>query len=250
MLTADALERYRRQIDSGKIGRSGQAKLMSSRVLVIGAGGLGSAAIYYLAAAGFGTIGIVDPDSVELSNLNRQILHFTGDIGKAKTDSARNKLELFNPLIEIRTYPLEIDKENIRCIIEEYDLVLDCVDNLDTRFTVNAACHQGDKLLIEAGVREFEGFVFPILPGMSACFHCLHPDPSEYSSENETVAVIGCTAGVIGTIQAAEALKFILDVNRKPLSAMFYIDLLDMQIDNIEIEKNPECPVCGPGVLS
>jgi len=244
VLTENAEERFQRQISSGTIGRAGQEKLKQSRVLVIGAGGLGSAAIYYLAAAGIGTVGIVDPDIVELSNLNRQILHHTEDIGKPKIDSARRKIKAFDPLIQIDTYPLEIDSENVGRIIGEYDLVLDCVDNLDTRYTVNAACYERDKFLVEAGVRDFEGFVFSIHSRVSACFRCLNPDQQVNTTESTPIPVLGCTAGVLGTIQAVEAVKYILDTGGSFSSSMLYIDLFGMQFDKIEIEKNPECPVC------
>lgn len=243
-MNSEDLTRYKRQIQMEDITVEGQKKLKNSRALVIGSGGLGSPSLYYLAAAGIGTIGIVDSDVVDLSNLNRQILHFTKDIGVAKVDSAANKLSQFNPHININRYRNRLTESNVDQIVKDYDIVIDCVDNLNTRHVVNAACHRNKIPLVEAGVMEFNGFIMTIIPGHGACYRCLNPigDNPEISTPP---GIIGGTAGVAGSLQTIEAIKVLLNIGSPLVSKFLTFDTLNMSFDVIEIDKNPQCPVCS-----
>ncbi len=245
MLSQEEIQRYQRQILFDKINRDGQEKLKQAKVLVIGCGGLGSAVLYYLACAGVGTIGAVDSDKVELSNLNRQILYFTSDIGKKKIESVETKLKSFNPFLKLKTYEMNIEQDDLQGLVKDYDLVVDCVDNFKTRYIVNKVCYQNQIPMIEAGVMGFEGFVFTINPPHTPCFNCFYKNDRSISQNHEPTPVIGATAGTIGSLQAAEVIKFILKIGTNLLFKVLYVDLLSMQFDIILFEKDPECPVCN-----
>lgn len=206
-LTDEQLKRYSRHIILQDVGPEGQAKLMEAKVLVVGAGGLGSPIALYLAAAGVGTIGIVDADVVEISNLQRQVIHFSSDIQRPKVDSAAEKMRAINPEIEVNSYKLYLDASNIKEIISDYDFVLDGTDNFATKFLVNDACVMAGIPFSHGGILRFDGQTMTVLPGRSACYRCSfrQPPPPEAVPSCSQAGVLGAIAGMLGTIQAAEA---------------------------------------------
>lgn len=240
-----ALKRYNRQIVVPEIGLVGQQKLAEAKVLLIGAGGLGAAAGFYLGAAGVGTIGIVDSDKVEISNLQRQIWHFTGDIGKPKVSSAKNKLKKLNPELKIKTYPEKITAKNIKKIISDYDIVLDCTDNFATKFVINDGCVALEKPFVHAGVNRFVGQCLTYLPG-ATCYRCVFGDlPQTAAVEPSKLGIVGSMAGLIGTIQATEAIKYIIGQGEILTNKLLTVDLLTLEFRKIELSKNPGCQACG-----
>jgi adenylyltransferase/sulfurtransferase len=236
-------KRYSRQLLIDIIGEIGQDKLASSKALVIGAGGLGSPVLYYLAAAGVGTLGIVDNDNVEISNLNRQILHFTSDIGIKKVVSAQNKLNSINTDIKINIYDLLVTKENVLDIIEGYDIVIDCVDNLETRFIVNDACCKKDIVLIEAGVSGFEGFVMTILPNKTPCLRGLFSQNCAAAQFSTPFGVLGATAGIVGSLQAIQAIKQLLKLVNFENENVLLFNFLEMSFEKLKL--NNFCEYCN-----
>lgn len=246
-LSGDELRRYHRQILLPQIGEDGQAKLKRSGVLVVGAGGLGSPAALYLAAAGVGRLGIVDRDTVETSNLQRQILHRTAGIGGEKTASARETIASLNPHVEVEVFPDGLDRTNAEAIIGRYDAVLGCVDNFVTRYELNRACLALGKPNVFGSAARFEGqaSVF-CLPG-GPCYRCFFrdPPPDDYQPSPEEQAVLGTMPGIIGCIQANEAIKLLLGIGA-PLSGRFLLlDGLAMRVREIAVRRDPECPACG-----
>ncbi len=242
--TIDPFGRYQRQVMLPEVGLEGQKKLVNAKVFVVGAGGLASSAALYLAAAGVGKIGIADDDDVDITNLNRQILHDTGRIGSAKVDSARRALQRFNPETEVTTYPRRLQSsEEIAGITADYDLIIDCTDNFATRFLINAACQNVAKPWVFGAVNGFEGQVMTIAPGKGPCYRCLYP--SAPANEETQVPVMGVTPGIIGIVQAAEAIKMILDLPKKLIGTMLFVDLLDMRFSKFTVRRNAECPACG-----
>lgn len=246
-LDESQLERYKRQIIVSGLGIEGQKKLLASRVLVIGLGGLGSPVAYYLAAAGVGTLGLLDSEGVELSNLQRQILHSTSGLGWTKVYSAEKRLHDLNPDIKIVPYKTRITTENSRKIVSDYDLVVDCVDNLDTRYIVNDACVFETVPLVEAGVMGFEGLVLSIKPGEGPCYRCIFPrgdgEPPFY--QREPIPVMGPLVGMVGCIEAIEAIKILLDLGRSLVGRLLIIDSQTMDFREINISRNPNCVACG-----
>lgn len=236
-------KRYIRQTIMEEIKEEGQNKILNSKALVVGAGGLGSPVIYYLSAAGIGTLGIVDNDTVSESNLNRQILHTEMDLGINKTDSAENKIKRLNSNIMINKYDIKVNKNNIDNIVKEYDIVIDCVDNIKTRYIVNDSCHRLSKPLVEGGIMGFDGFIMTILPGKTACFRCVYPEFSD--NKEETIPVLGATAGVIGSMQVIEAIKIITNNKNVLENKIIFIDLLTISFDKIDISRNEDCITCG-----
>jgi len=246
MLESDDFIRYKRQILFGEIGESGQQTLRNSKVLVIGAGGLGSPVLYYLTAVGIGTIGVVDADVVELSNLNRQFLHFEADIGMEKTKSAASKLKAFSPKTIFHEHPVKLDHKNIDTIIESYDLIVDCVDNLETRYLVNQACYLHKKPLIEAGIMGFDGFVMSIIPDKGPCYQCFNPQmPPKTPAQATPPPVVGATAGIAGSMQVIEAVKILLGIGQPLTSRLLVFDAFYVEFSLIELAKNELCPICG-----
>lgn len=229
-----------------EIGRRGQAALLAAKVLIIGAGGLGSPAAMYLTAAGVGTIGIADPDKVDLTNLQRQIIHHTGNIGDEKTASAREKLLAINPQVTVQTYPQPAKAENIRAMIAGYDFVIDATDNFPAKFLINDACFFEGKPFSHAGVLRFEGQTMTVLPGQTACYRCVFGfPPGQDSPATGLAGVLATVPGVIGTIQATEAIKCILQIADLLTNQLLIYNALTMDFRKIQIKRNPDCPLCG-----
>lgn len=235
--------RYKRQITLPEIGEEGQEKLALARVLVIGAGGLGSPALYYLAALGVGCLGIVDDDTVDISNLNRQILHWEEDLGKEKVLSARDKLLRFNPALQLETVSDRFTAEQAEHLVSQYDLVVAAVDNQTTRKFINQACYNSKKPWIEGGVQGFTGVVTTFLPPQGPCYECLYP--GEPPLRTNPPGVIGTVAGIIGILQAQEALKLILGVGEPLIGKLLFYESLEANFHQVVFHKHRHCPVCG-----
>lgn len=241
------MERYSRQIVLPGVGEDGQKKLLSAKVLIIGCGGLGSPCAYYLAGAGVGKIGLVDSGMVELNNLQRQIVHWTGDVGKLKVESAKEKLEAVNPDIDITTYPVRITSRNIFEIIKDYDIVVDGSDNFPTHYLVNDACVMAKKPFSHAGILQFEGQAITVIPNEGPCYRCLFPEPPPAGMvpSCEQSGILGTVSGVLGEIQATEVLKFVLGKGELLLGELLVFNALKMDFRKVNVQKNPECSVCG-----
>jgi len=246
-LRIEEIERYSRQIILKEVGGKGQEKLLASRVLIVGAGGLGSPASMYLAAAGVGTIGLIDGDIVDLTNLQRQIVHSTGDIGTPKVRSAAEKLRAINPAVQVRTYEKRLMAENILDIIKDYDFVIDGTDNFPAKFLINDACYFAGKPFSHAGILRFDGQLFTVLPGRSACYRCLFggPPPANAVPSCAQAGVLGGVAGVIGSLQATETLKYLLGVGELLTDRMLVFDALGMHFREVGFRRNRRCPLCG-----
>jgi molybdopterin/thiamine biosynthesis adenylyltransferase len=250
-LSDQQLERYARHIVLREVGGAGQAKLSAAKVLVIGAGGLGSPAILYLAAAGVGTIGIVDFDRVSLSNLQRQIAHRTVDIGRLKTESASETALAINPEIRIAPHDERMTAENAASLMEGYDVIADGSDNFATRFLVNDACFFGRKTLVSAAVTEFDGQLSTYKPGQQRgvlpCYRCLFPEPPppEAAPNCSETGVLGAVAGVMGTLQAVEVLKEIVGIGQSMAGRLLIYDAMDTQFRTVKVPADPGCRLCG-----
>jgi adenylyltransferase/sulfurtransferase len=242
----EQLSRYSRQVILEDVGVSGQRRLLDSKVLVVGAGGLGSPASLYLAAAGVGTLGIVDGDRVDLSNLHRQIIHFTHDIGRPKTQSARRTLEDVNPEVTVVPYQTTLTSENAMEILGPYHVVVNGSDNFPTRYLVNDACVLLGKPLVDASVLKWEGQATVFLPGRG-CYRCLFPTPPPPGSVPSCAegGVIGALAGYMGSLQAVEAVKILLGVGETLANRMLLVDMLAGEVRTLRWSRNPACPVCG-----
>lgn len=221
-------------------------RLKEGRVLIVGLGGLGSPAALYLAAAGLGTIGLADAEPVELSNLHRQIIHFTADVGRLKVESAREKLLRINERVNVEIYPVALNGDNAASIIRKYQMVLDGTDNFPAKFLLNDVCCQEKVPLVHAGALRFLGQVMTIIPGESACYRCvfLEPPPAEAVPTCQEAGVLGPMVGHLGIIQAAEALNYIL--GRRPLlvNRLLTCDALGQRWREVEVAPNPDCPLC------
>ncbi len=238
--------RYARHLVLKEIRQEGQEKLLASKVLVIGAGGLGSPVIMYLAAAGVGTIGIADSDRVDLSNLQRQIIHNTDSVGKLKTLSAKNTALGINPDINICIHDVYVTADNINEIISPYDFVIDCTDSFETKFLINDACVRAKKPYSHGGAVRFEGQAMTYVPGKGPCLRCLMGDVPEYTQTCRMTGVLGAAVGVIGSVQAMEAVKYITGAGELLCGKVFSFDGLTMKI-RVHNMPNPDpaCPVCG-----
>ncbi len=247
MLREDQIERYSRQIILPNVGGKGQEKLLAAKVLIIGAGGLGSPAALYLAAAGIGTVGIVDSDKVELNNLQRQIIHSIKDVGRSKAESARDRINAINEDVKVTTYNLRLTSENILDIIKNYDIVVDGSDNFPTRYLVNDACILSKKPLSHGGIFRFDGQAITIIPGQSACYRCLFPEPPPPGlvPSCQEAGILGAVAGVIGVIQANEVLKFVLGLGSLLCGKLLVFNALESSFRQVKVPKDPKCPVCG-----
>jgi len=248
--TEEQIKRYARHIILPEVGGKGQEKLLNSKVLVIGAGGLGSPTILYLAAAGVGTIGIVDFDVVDLSNLQRQIIHNTERVGTPKVESARKTVEMLNPDVKVITYNTRIGKENIMDIIKDYDVVLDGTDNFPTRFLINDACYFAGKPLVSAAMLRFEGQVSVFdfrMKEQSPCYRCLFPEPPPPGlvPSCQEAGILGSIGGIMGCIQATEAIKLILGIGEPLVGKLLIMDALSMDFRKVKLRKDPNCPLCG-----
>lgn len=243
----EQLERYSRHIILQEVGLEGQEKISDARVLIVGAGGLGCPAALYLAAAGIGTIGIVDNDRVDISNLQRQIAHHTADVGREKVLSAAKKMQDINPDVTVRTHSLLLCASNIRQIIREYDFVIDGTDNFPTKFLVNDACVMEGIPFSHGGILRFDGQTMTVLPGQSSCYRCTfrQPPPPDAVPTCSQAGVLGAIAGMLGTIQAAEALKHATGVGRLLTDTLLTFNALDMAFRRIPLRRQDSCPVCG-----
>ena len=246
--TEDQVLRYARHIILPGIGGEGQRKLMDARVLVIGAGGLGSPAAMYLAAAGVGTIGLVDFDRVELSNLQRQLLHDTADVGRPKVDSARDRLRELNPNVDVVTHETLLSSDNAFEVLGGYDVVVDGTDNFPVRYLVNDATQMLGKPLVYGSIYQWEGQASVFLPGKeSPCYRCLFPEPPPPGTVPSCAegGVFGVLPGIIGSIQAVEAIKLVLGVGEPLAGKLVLYDALTNEFTTVRLRWDPDCPVCG-----
>ena len=246
-LTEQQIERYSRQIILQEIGGTGQEKLLSSKVLIVGAGGLGAPAALYLAAAGVGTLGIIDSDRVDLTNLQRQIIHHASDIGLEKVRSAENKIRAINPDVTIRTYHTRVTAENISEIVRQYDFVIDGTDNFPAKFLVNDACFFEKVPFSHAGILRFDGQLITVLPGETTCYRCIFraPPPEGVVPSCSQAGILGALAGVIGCLQATEAIKYLLGIGDLLINALLTYNALTMDFRKIRLKRSPNCPLCG-----
>ncbi|MFB6146184.1 MAG: molybdopterin-synthase adenylyltransferase MoeB [Halobacteriaceae archaeon] len=247
-LDPDQLDRYSRHIIMDDVGPEGQKDLLDGRVLCVGAGGLGAPAIQYLSAAGVGTIGIADDDVVERSNLQRQIIHGTDDIGRKKTASAREFVADLNPDVDVVTHETRVTNQNVDDLIEDYDFVVDGTDNFRTRYLINDACTLAGVPFSHGAIFRFEGQVVTFLPGEDEpCFRCMFPEapPAGMVPDCATAGVLGVLPGTVGCIQATEAVKHLLGVGTSLAGRMVFYDALDLSFEEVQIHPDPDCPVCS-----
>jgi len=251
-LNEEQFERYARHLILDEVGEKGQDKLLSARVLCVGAGGLGSPASMYLAAAGVGTIGLIDDDIVDLSNLQRQIIHATSKIGAPKVESAQETLSRVNPTIKIRTYKNRLTAGNITEIINEYDVIVDGSDNFETRYLINDAAFLNRKIVVSGALLRFEGQLTTFRSGLEfnegePCYRCLFPTapPENSSNRCEDVGILGSVAGVIGTLQATEVLKEIIGLGETMSGRLLIFDAMNMEFRKIRYKKRLDCRLCG-----
>lgn len=248
-LTNEQLERYSRHIILQHVGGRGQKKILASKVLIIGTGGLGAPAAMYLAAAGVGQIGLVDYDIVDLSNLQRQIIHQTNDLGKAKIISGQETIHAMNPDVQVHVYDEQVTAANIRDIINDrdYDFIIDGTDNFPAKFLINDACVMLKKPFSHAGIIRFQGQTMTYVPDKSPCYRCVFPKmpPKDAVPTCRQAGVLGVMGGVIGTLQATEALKFILGIGELLTGYLLTYDALTMTFRKVKIPRNKKCSVCG-----
>jgi len=245
--TPEQLNRYSRHFILPEVGEAGQAKLLDAKVLLIGAGGLGSPTAFYLAAAGVGTIGIVDHDVVDMSNLQRQILHTNDRVGKPKVESARETLRALNPDIKVVGYQERVSSENVMRLFADYDVIVDGCDNFPTRYLVNDACVMLNKPNVHGSIFQFEGQASVFYPGKGPCYRCLFPEPPPPGAAPscQEAGVLGVLPGLIGCVQALETIKIILGVGKPLIGRMMYFDTLSMEVRIHKLRKDPSCPMCG-----
>jgi len=245
--TPDQLIRYSRHFLLPEVGEEGQAKLLRAKVLMVGAGGLGSPSAYYLAAAGVGTLGIVDNDVVDLSNLQRQILHSNDRVGMPKTESAKMTLQALNPDVKIIPYQEKLTSQNIMEIIKDYDIIVDGCDNFPTRYLVNDACVLAKKPNVHGSIFQFEGQASVFYPGKGPCYRCLYPEPPppEMAPSCQEAGVLGVLPGLIGVIQALETIKLILGKGDTLVGRLLCFNTLTMEISTLKLKADRACPMCG-----
>ena len=245
--TPEQLIRYSRHFLLPEVGEEGQAKLLNAKVLMVGAGGLGSPSAYYLAAAGVGTLGIVDNDVVDLSNLQRQILHSNDRVGMPKTESAKMTLQALNPDVKIIPYQEKLTSQNIMEIIKDYDIIVDGCDNFPTRYLVNDACVLAKKPNVHGSIFQFEGQASVFYPGKGPCYRCLYPEPPppEMAPSCQEAGVLGVLPGLIGVIQALETIKLILGKGDTLVGRLLCFNTLTMEISTLKLKADRACPMCG-----
>ena len=245
-LTPDQVERYSRHIIMPQVGSSGQRKLLEAKVLIVGAGGLGGPAALYLALAGVGTIGIVEFDTVDLSNLQRQVLHQTADVGKRKTESAKETLNAYNPDVNVVIHETPITSDNAMEIIPQYDIVVNGADNFTTRYLVNDAAYFAGKTLVDGSILLFDGQATVFVPG-KGCYRCLFqaPPPPGLVPSCAEAGVLGALTGVMGSIQSIETIKQILGIGESLVSRLLIVDALGMEFRVVKLRRDPQCPLCG-----
>lgn len=246
-LNEQQIERYSRQIILEEVGGAGQEKLLSSKVLIIGAGGLGAPAALYLAAAGVGTIGIVDYDEVDLTNLQRQIIHHTADVGTEKVNSAKAKIEAINPDVTVQIHQTKVAAKNISEIIRRYDFVIDGTDNFPAKFLINDACYFEKVPFSHAGILRFDGQLLTVLPGETTCYRCVFHScpPAGAVPSCSQAGVLGVLAGVVGSLQATEAMKYLLDIGDLLTNTLLTYNALTMEFRKVSLNRNPNCPLCS-----
>ncbi len=246
VLTPEQVSRYSRHIIMGDVGSRGQRALLQSKALIVGAGGLGSPSAIYLTLAGVGTVGIADFDVVDISNLQRQILHHTKDIGRPKLESAKDNLKAYNPDVNVVLHEDRLESHNAREIISQYDLVINGADNFATRYLVNDACYLEGKPLVDGSILIFDGQATVFMPG-EGCYRCLFPSPPPPGMVPNCAeaGVLGALTGLVGSIQSTEALKLMLGIGESLSSRMLLIDALSMSFREVKLKRNPACPLCG-----
>ncbi|MFB6251723.1 MAG: ThiF family adenylyltransferase [Halobellus sp.] len=245
-LDSTQLDRYSRHIIMDEVGPEGQQRLLDASILVVGAGGLGSPVIQYLAAAGVGTLGIVDDDAVERSNLQRQVIHRDSDIGRPKVDSATAFVGDLNPDIEVDTYETRLTKENVAAIVPGYDVVVDASDNFPTRYLLNDFCRIHGIPIAHGAIYKFEGQLTTLVPG-GPCYRCLFPEAPEPGTVPDcaTTGVLGVLPGTVGCIQATEAVKLALDAGDQLEGRLVFYDAMELSFEMVPYQQNAECPICG-----
>jgi molybdopterin/thiamine biosynthesis adenylyltransferase len=244
LLNDAEMERYSRQLLLPEWTELAQIALRDASVLVIGAGALGSPVALYLAGAGVGRLGVVDDDDVEVSNLHRQPLHFTPDAGLPKAESAATKLRFLNPEIVVESYRMRVDEVNAAGLVEGQDLVIDCSDSFETRYAVNKACCDARVDLVEGGAVGWSGLVMTIVPGRTACYRCAFPVMPEHAPSCAEAGIVGPVAGVIGSLQALEALKFLTGAQPPLVDAFLSVDLATLETTRVSVSRRPDCPDC------
>jgi adenylyltransferase/sulfurtransferase len=247
-LSAEEISRYARQTVLREVGVDGQLRLKASRIAVVGLGGLGSPVAQYLAAAGVGTVGLIEPDKVEPSNLQRQVLYSTDEVGRPKVQAAAQHVRALNPNVDVRVHPVRIDRHNAMQILGDYDVVVDATDNFPTRYLLNDACAFLGKPLVYASVHRFEGQASVFDAKTGPCYRCLvpSPPPAHLVPNCAEAGVLGALVGIMGSIQATEALKLVLGIGEPLIGRVLLLDALDMTPMTIKLNKSPDCPVCGP----
>jgi molybdopterin/thiamine biosynthesis adenylyltransferase len=246
-LTQDQLTRYSRHLIIPEIGEKGQKKLLDSKVLMMGAGGLGSPAALYLAAAGVGQLGIIDSDVVDRSNLQRQVLHTDDRVGEPKVESARQTINGLNPDVDVEIFNERLTSDNIMSVFEGYDLVVDGGDNFPTRYLVNDACVKLGIPNVHGSVYRFEGQATAFVPGEGPCYRCLYPEPPppEFAPSCQEAGVLGVLPGVIGLLQAIEVIKLLVGIGKPLVGRLLAFDGLEAEFRELKLRRDPECPVCG-----
>jgi molybdopterin/thiamine biosynthesis adenylyltransferase/rhodanese-related sulfurtransferase len=246
-LTAEQKQRYSRHLLVPEVGEAGQTKLLASKVLLVGAGGLGSPAGLYLAAAGVGTIGLVDSDVVDLSNLQRQILHTNDSVGKPKTESGERTLRALNPDVKVVRHDLRLDSSNIMDVIAPYDVILDGSDNFTTKYLVNDAAVLANKPNVYGSIFRFDGQATTFVPRQGPCYRCLFPEPTpaELAPSCDEAGVLGVLPGMVGLVQATEAIKLLLGRGRTLVGRLLTYDALEMSFHEYKVRRDPKCAVCG-----
>ena len=245
--TPDQITRYARHFTLPEVGEKGQAKLLDAKVLCIGAGGLGSPVAFYLAAAGVGTIGIIDHDVVDMSNLQRQILHTNDRIGMPKVESAQKTLNALNPDVKVVQFNERLSSENVMRIIKDFDIVVNGCDNFPTRYLINDACVMAKKPLVDGSIFQFEGQATVFYPGYGPCYRCLFPEPPPPGAAPSCAeaGVLGVLPGLVGCVQAVEAIKLILGAGRPLIGRMVHFDTLSSDVRVLKLRRDPDCLVCS-----
>jgi len=247
VFSATELQHYQRQLLLEEVGLEGQRRLKRARVLVIGAGGLGSPVLLYLTAAGVGTLGIVEHDVVDRSNLHRQVLFDAASIGHSKAVQARQRLLALNPHVQIDLHPQRLDERNATALVAAYDLVVDATDNFTARYLINEVCMRAGKANVSASILRFEGQLTVFQPGLGPCYRCLYPEapPAHLAPSCAEAGVLGALPGTLGSLQATEVLKLLLGLGTPLVGRLLLFDALDMRFQTLDLARDPHCPVCS-----
>lgn len=247
-LTQDQKERYSRHLLVPEIGLEGQLKLLDSKVLLLGAGGLGSPSALYLAAAGVGTIGLIDDDVVDASNLQRQVIHNTERIGIAKTESARLAIEALNPDVDVVEHRVRLDADNVIELLSDYDVIVDGTDNFPTRYLLNDASVRLGKPVVSASILSFDGQISTFVPHEGPCYRCLYPTPPppELAPSCGAAGVLGILPGIMGLLQALEVFKLVTGAGRPLIGRLLLFEALGTEFTELKVKRDPDCPICGP----